>query len=81
MTSQPVIHVSAIRKAYGYPDALRLAILAGVDVLTIAQQQVFEQGIVARTIELIAGLVASGALTEARIDESYRRILALKATL
>jgi beta-N-acetylhexosaminidase len=33
------MQMGAIRQAYGYSDALRLAILAGVDVLTIAQQQ------------------------------------------
>jgi beta-N-acetylhexosaminidase len=31
------MQMGAIRQAYGYRDALRLAILAGVDVLTIAQ--------------------------------------------
>jgi len=75
------MQMGAIRKAYGYEDALRLAIEAGVDILTIAQQQVYEPGIVARTIDLIAGLVAQRLLTEARIDESYRRILALKAAV
>jgi len=34
---------------------------------------------VARTIDLIAGLVAQRLLTEDRIDESYQRILAFKA--
>jgi beta-N-acetylhexosaminidase len=72
------MQMGAIRQAYGYPDAVRLAILAGVDVLTIAQQQVFEPGIVAHTIDLIEGFVMDGSLTGARIDESYARIQALK---
>jgi beta-N-acetylhexosaminidase len=72
------MQMGAIRQAYGYKDALRLAILAGVDVLTIAQQQVYEPGIVASTIDLIEGLVNDGSLTEARIDQSYQRIQALK---
>jgi beta-N-acetylhexosaminidase len=72
------MQMGAIRQAYGYPDAIRLAILAGVDILTIAQQQVFEPGIVGRTIDLIAAFVEDGSLTEARIDESYARIQALK---
>ena len=75
------MQMGAIRKAYGYEDALRLAILAGVDVLTIAQQQVFEPGIVGRTLDLIEGLVQRGALTGERIEASYRRILALKERL
>ena len=72
------MQMGAIRDAYGYADAVRLAILAGVDILTIAQQQVFEEGIVARTIDLIEGFVGDGTLSEARIDESYARIKALK---
>ena len=47
------MQMGAIRDAYGYPDAVRLAIVAGVDILTIANQQVFEDGIVERTIELV----------------------------
>lgn len=72
------MQMGAIRQAYGYADALRLAILAGVDILTIAQQQVYEPGIVEATIDLIEGLVRDGGLTEARIDESYQRIQTLK---
>jgi beta-N-acetylhexosaminidase len=75
------MQMGAIREAYGYPDALRLAILAGVDVLTIAQQQVYEEGIVGRTIDLIEAMVADGRLMVARIDESWRRIQAFKAGL
>jgi beta-N-acetylhexosaminidase len=75
------MQMGAIRKAYGYADAIRLAILAGVDVLTIAQQQIYEDGIVAKTIDLVAGQVADGSITEARIDESYRRIVAFKQAM
>lgn len=75
------MQMGAIRQAYGYADALRLAILAGVDVLTIAQQQVYEEGIVETTIGLIEGLVRDGSIPEARIEESYRRITAFKAAL
>jgi beta-N-acetylhexosaminidase len=75
------MQMGAIRQAYGDPDAVRLALLAGVDMLTIANQQVFEAQIVERTIEIVLGLVADGRLDEARIDESWRRIDALKARL
>jgi beta-N-acetylhexosaminidase len=75
------MQMGAIRHAYGYSDALKLAILAGVDVLTIAQQQVYEAGIVEQTIDLIEALVRDGSLSEARIDESYGRIQAFKAGL
>jgi beta-N-acetylhexosaminidase len=73
--------MGAIRKAYGYSDALRLALLAGIDVLTIANEQVYEPGIVGRTIDIIEGLVAGGQVPEQRIDESYLRIMTFKAGL
>jgi beta-N-acetylhexosaminidase len=75
------MQMGAIRDAFGYPDAIRLAIGAGVDVLTIANQQLFEEGIVAQTIDIVAGLVDDGTIPEARIDESWRRIQGFKAGL
>jgi beta-N-acetylhexosaminidase len=75
------MQMGAIRDAFGYEDAVRLAINAGVDILTIANQQVFEEGIVGRTIDLVEQLVGSGAITQERIDASYRRITAFKASL
>jgi beta-N-acetylhexosaminidase len=75
------MQMGAIRKAYGYSDALRLALLAGIDVLTIANEQVYEAGIVGRTIDIIEGLVSGGQISEQRIDESYRRIMTFKAGL
>ncbi len=75
------MQMGAIRKAYGYADAVRLAILAGVDVLTIAQQQRYEEAIVSSTIENIAEQVAEGSIPASRIDESYARIMAFKARM
>jgi beta-N-acetylhexosaminidase len=57
---------------------VRLAIQAGVDVLTIANQQVFEPDVVERTLAIIGDLVAAGTISEERIDRSWRRIAALK---
>jgi beta-N-acetylhexosaminidase len=75
------MQMGAIRDAFGYPDAVRLAINAGIDVLTIANQLVYEEGIVSDTVELIAGMVANGEISEARIDESWGRISRFKARL
>jgi beta-N-acetylhexosaminidase len=72
------MQMGAIRQAYGYEDAVRLAIQAGVDVLTIANQQVFEPDVVERTLAIIGDLVAAGTISEERIDRSWRRIAALK---
>ncbi|HEX5578032.1 MAG TPA: glycoside hydrolase family 3 N-terminal domain-containing protein [Candidatus Limnocylindria bacterium] len=75
------MQMGAIRDAYGYADALRLAILAGVDILTIANQPVFEEGIVGETIELVAGMVKDGSIPERRITESWLRITALRRAI
>jgi beta-N-acetylhexosaminidase len=75
------MQMGAIRRAYGYADAVRLALQAGVDMLTIANQQVFEAGVVERTVAIVLELVAEGHLDEARIDASWRRIVALKQRL
>jgi beta-N-acetylhexosaminidase len=72
------MQMGAIRDAFGYPEAVELAINAGVDILTIANQQVYEEGIVAETVEIIASAVAAGRISEARIDEAWGRISALK---
>jgi beta-N-acetylhexosaminidase len=73
--------MDAIRDEFGYEEAMRLAIEAGVDVLTIANQQVYEEGIVERTIDLVEGFVADGRMDEGRISASWRRIARLKASL
>jgi beta-N-acetylhexosaminidase len=75
------MQMGAIRQAYGYRDAVRLAILAGVDVLTIANQQVFEADVVARTVGIVVDLVDRGEISAERIDRSWQRIQALKARL
>jgi beta-N-acetylhexosaminidase len=72
------MQMGAIRDAYGYEEAVALAIEAGVDILLIANQLVYEPDIAPRTIDIIEGLVRSGRIGEERIDASYRRILALK---
>ena len=73
------LNMAAIKSAYRYEDALALAIGAGVDILTIADQT--GSGLVERTIDIIAAHVKNGAISEARIDASYARISALKARL
>jgi beta-N-acetylhexosaminidase len=73
------LNMAAIRLRYRYEDVLALAIGAGVDLLTIAEPS--STDLVTRTIDIIEAHVANGALTEARIDASYDRIVALKSLL
>jgi beta-N-acetylhexosaminidase len=68
------LQMGAIRDSYGFEEAVRLAINAGVDVLTIANQQVYEADIVERTIDIIVRLVEAGEIDAARLEESSRRV-------
>jgi len=72
------LQMGAIRAAYGYETAVERAILAGTDVLTIANEQLYEPDIVGRTIEIVRSAVAAGRITESRIDASWTRIRRLK---
>jgi len=72
------LQMGAIRAEYGYETAVERAVLAGTDILTIANEQVYEPDVVARTIDIVATAVAAGRITEARIDESWQRIRRLK---
>jgi beta-N-acetylhexosaminidase len=72
------LQMGAIRDAYGFDEAIALAIEAGVDVLLIANQVVYDPDIATRVIDLVERLVADGRIGEERIEASYRRIQALK---
>ncbi len=75
------MQMGAISAHYGLETAVERAILAGVDILSFANNSVFEEDIVARVTDLIRRLVGEGRISEGRIDESYRRIRALKARI
>lgn len=76
------MQMQAITKHYGLEEAIRLAINAGVDIMTFSNNI---SGSDERTVDkvhaIIRGMVKSGAIKEARIDESFGRILKLKRQL
>jgi beta-N-acetylhexosaminidase len=74
--------MGAITQYYGFEEAVRLSIEAGADILAYAlQKPAFDPTIPARAMAEIKRLVEDGAISEARIDESYQRIMRLKARL
>ncbi len=75
------MQMGAIRAHYGWEEAIGLAINAGIDILTIADPGTGASSLVKRTVDAVEAMVARGEVTEARIDEAYDRIQALKATL
>lgn len=69
----------AISKNYGQENAIKLSILAGVDVLVFGNNVSPTDRIKASEIHaIIKKLVLSGEIPESRINEAYERILTLK---
>jgi beta-N-acetylhexosaminidase len=75
------MQMKAISEYYGLETAVYRAIDAGVDIISFANNSVNDPNIVPRVTTIIQHLVQSGAISEARIDESYRRIRTLKARM
>lgn len=75
------MQMGAITKFYGLEKAVKLSLLAGADILTFGNNLVYDDDIMEKVVALVAGLVERGEIPAARIEQSYRRILALKARL
>jgi beta-N-acetylhexosaminidase len=75
------LQMKAIVTHYSMETAIKQAILAGVDILMLANNSVYEENIAARVINTIKQLIRKGELTSERIDESWRRIMKLKERL
>jgi beta-N-acetylhexosaminidase len=74
--------MGAITQYYGFETAIERAIQAGADILAYANNSsAFDPTIPARAFAVIKGLVDGGVIKESRIDQSYRRIMRLKARL
>ena len=75
------MQMGAIVNHYGFEMAIQKAIEAGVDILAFANNSVYEEDVAGRAIKVISELVQAGIISEARIDESYRRIQRFKSRL
>jgi len=75
------MQMGAIADHYGFETVIQKSIEAGVDIIAIANNSVYEEDIAARTVALIKRLVQDGRTDEARINESYQRIRQLKSKL
>jgi beta-N-acetylhexosaminidase len=75
------LQMEAIADHYGFEAAVQKAIEADVDIITFANNSVYEEDVVARAIALVKQLVEEGSISEARIDRSYQRIKRLKGTI
>ncbi|MCA1985763.1 MAG: glycoside hydrolase family 3 protein [Desulfovibrio sp.] len=75
------MQMGAITEHYGMREAIRLAVLAGVDVLVFGNNLHHDPAIASKAHAMLLELVASGEIPAARIQASYARIMALKGRL
>jgi beta-N-acetylhexosaminidase len=75
------MEMRAITSQYGLENAIQFGIEAGLDMLCFGNNMSYDLNIGEKVIGIIERLVQTGMIAEARIDESYRRILALKQRL
>ena len=72
------MQMGAIANHYAFDEAVQVAVLAGVDMIALANNIRFAQNVAERAHSAIRRMVEEGKISEARIDTSYRRIMALK---
>ncbi|MFO7722032.1 MAG: glycoside hydrolase family 3 protein [Bacteroidales bacterium] len=76
------MQMHAITKHYGLEQSIKLALLAGVDILLFSNNIPGSKEHQATVVhKIIRDLVDTGVVTEARIRESYERITRTKQTL
>jgi beta-N-acetylhexosaminidase len=76
------MQMHAITKHYGLEEAIKLAINGGVDIMTFSNNiQGSDQRTVDKVHSIVKNMVKQGVIPEARIDESYDRIMKLKQRL
>lgn len=77
------MNMGAISKNFGFKESIALAINAGVDILVFSNNSPdgYDPKIAAKILDAIMELVDEGAVSEERIEASYRRIMGLKGKL
>jgi beta-N-acetylhexosaminidase len=75
------MNMKAITDRFGMAEAVRLAIEAGADILVFGNNLVYDPTVVGTVHGLIMTMVRDGVIPQARIAQSYKRIMRLKAGL
>lgn len=76
------MQMHAITKHYGLEDAIKLAINAGVDIMTFSNNITgSDERTVDRVHAIIRAMVEKGEIKKERIDASFRRIMKVKSQL
>jgi len=71
--------MGAINNNYSFTESVVQAILAGVDILLYTSNEKYQRSVVKQIVKVVSNAVNAGTISEARIDESYDRIMKLKA--
>lgn len=74
------MEMKAISAEYDRETALELALNAGIDILLMANNRVYDPDIAIRTQETILALLTAKRVRPARINQACRRVLQLKRT-
>lgn len=74
------LQMKAIRTQYELKETIRLSLQAGVDILSFANNSIFDPEIAGKAHGIINELVDEGSISKERIDQSYQRIMNLKKT-
>ena len=72
------MQMKAITDNYGLPEAVRLAINAGADILVFGNQLVSVPQDPQELVDMIYDDVQAGEIAESRIEEAYQRVMSLK---
>jgi beta-N-acetylhexosaminidase len=76
------MQMHAITKHYGLEEAIKLAVNAGVDIMTFSNNiSGSDERTVDKVHSIIKGMVENGTIKRERIDESFKRIMTLKKKL
>ena len=72
------ILMRAISKHYPEEKAIARAVEAGVDMVLHSNVDKYDEAIADRIVAVLRRLVESGRISEARIEQSFQRVMSLK---
>ncbi len=75
------LQMRAITDNYSFEESVEGAVVAGADILLFSTYRLGGENLAEKAVDHLSALVEAGEIDMARIDASYRRILALKAGL
>ncbi len=73
--------MGAIRNEYGLKTTIKQALRAGVDILSFANNSIYDPDIVPKAHTIIKELIDNGEISKERINRSYQRIMEFKKQL